>query len=59
MRANLNDLIRQQGARQRSDPNPIPLPFGGVNGSGMGSYHGYWGFKEFSHHRAVYQHMAA
>ncbi len=35
------------------------LPFGGVNGSGMGSYHGYWGFKEFSHHRAVYQHMAA
>ena len=35
------------------------LPFGGVNGSGMGSYHGYWGFKEFSHHRAVYQHMVA
>ena len=35
------------------------LPFGGVNGSGMGSYHGYWGFKEFSHHRAVYQHVAA
>ncbi|MWV28595.1 aldehyde dehydrogenase family protein [Aurantiacibacter rhizosphaerae] len=34
------------------------LPFGGVNGSGMGSYHGYWGFKEFSHHRAVYKHMA-
>lgn len=35
------------------------LPFGGVNGSGMGSYHGYWGFREFSHHRAVYRHMAA
>ena len=35
------------------------LPFGGVNGSGMGSYHGYWGFKEFSHHRAVYKHIAA
>ncbi len=35
------------------------LPFGGVNGSGMGSYHGYWGFKEFSHHRAVYRHIAA
>ena len=35
------------------------LPFGGVNGSGMGSYHGYFGFREFSHHRAVYQHMAA
>ena len=35
------------------------LPFGGVNGSGMGSYHGYWGFREFSHHRAVYKHIAA
>ena len=35
------------------------LPFGGVNGSGMGSYHGYWGFKEFSHHCAVYLHMVA
>ncbi|QZH75010.1 MAG: aldehyde dehydrogenase family protein [Erythrobacter sp.] len=34
------------------------LPFGGVNGSGTGSYHGYWGFKAFSHERAVYRHMA-
>ncbi|MGB3796329.1 MAG: aldehyde dehydrogenase family protein, partial [Alteraurantiacibacter sp.] len=34
------------------------LPFGGVNGSGMGSYHGFWGFKEFSHHRAVYKHIS-
>ena len=32
------------------------LPFGGVNGSGMGSYHGYFGFKAFSHERAVYLH---
>jgi aldehyde dehydrogenase (NAD+) len=32
------------------------LPFGGVNGSGMGSYHGYFGFKAFSHERAVYRH---
>jgi aldehyde dehydrogenase (NAD+) len=30
------------------------LPFGGVNQSGMGSYHGYYGFKAFSHERAVY-----
>jgi len=30
------------------------LPFGGVNGSGMGSYHGYFGFKAFSHERGVY-----
>jgi aldehyde dehydrogenase (NAD+) len=33
------------------------LPFGGVNQSGMGSYHGYFGFKAFSHERAVYRHQ--
>lgn len=35
------------------------LPFGGVNQSGMGSYHGYFGFKAFSHERAVYVHQNA
>ena len=30
------------------------LPFGGVNQSGMGSYHGVFGFKAFSHERAIY-----
>jgi aldehyde dehydrogenase (NAD+) len=30
------------------------LPFGGVNNSGMGSYHGVFGFKAFSHERAIY-----
>jgi aldehyde dehydrogenase (NAD+) len=29
------------------------LPFGGVNNSGMGSAHGVYGFKAFSHERAV------
>jgi aldehyde dehydrogenase (NAD+) len=29
------------------------LPFGGVGPSGMGKYHGEFGFKEFSHERAV------
>ncbi len=29
------------------------LPFGGVNNSGIGSGHGYFGFKAFSHERAV------
>jgi len=33
-----------------SNPN---LPFGGVNKSGMGSCHGFFGFKTFSHERAV------
>lgn len=28
------------------------LPFGGVGGSGWGSYHGRWGFETFSHKRA-------
>ncbi len=35
------------------------LPFGGVNGSGIGSYHGHFGFKAFSHERAVYMHTEA
>jgi aldehyde dehydrogenase (NAD+) len=30
------------------------LPFGGVNESGSGSYHGVFGFKAFSHERAIY-----
>jgi len=29
------------------------LPFGGVNGSGIGSAHGFHGFKAFSHERAM------
>jgi aldehyde dehydrogenase (NAD+) len=32
--------------------NPY-LPFGGVGHSGMGNYHGEFGFKTFSHERAV------
>lgn len=30
------------------------LPFGGVGPSGMGSYHGFDGFRTFSHAKAVY-----
>ena len=30
------------------------LPFGGVGPSGMGAYHGYDGFREFSHAKSVY-----
>lgn len=32
------------------------LPFGGVGNSGMGKYHGEWGFKEFSNARALLNH---
>jgi len=29
------------------------LPFGGVGSSGIGAYHGRWGFEEFSHRKSV------
>ncbi len=29
------------------------LPFGGVNHSGIGSYHGEWGIRAFSHERSI------
>lgn len=29
------------------------LPFGGIGHSGMGNYHGHYGFRAFSHERAV------
>ncbi|MFJ2668156.1 aldehyde dehydrogenase family protein [Nocardia fluminea] len=29
------------------------LPFGGVGNSGMGTYHGRWGFETFSHRKSV------
>ena len=35
-----------------SNPN---LPFGGVGESGMGAYHGKFGFDTFSHRRSVHQ----
>ncbi|WP_413362421.1 aldehyde dehydrogenase family protein [Lysinibacillus sp. 3P01SB] len=41
----VNDIMMHN-----TEPN---LPFGGVNHSGIGSYHGIHGFKEFSHTRAV------
>lgn len=31
----------------------LNLPFGGVNNSGMGKSHGYYGFQAFSHQRSV------
>ncbi|MEK9823002.1 MAG: coniferyl aldehyde dehydrogenase [Gammaproteobacteria bacterium] len=35
------------------------LPFGGVGPSGMGSYHGYDGFRNFSHAKAIYSQSKA
>jgi aldehyde dehydrogenase (NAD+) len=31
------------------------LPFGGVNNSGIGNAHGFYGFRAFSHERSVLQ----
>lgn len=33
----------------------MTLPFGGVNNSGLGNFHGIHGFKTFSHARAVFE----
>jgi coniferyl-aldehyde dehydrogenase len=35
------------------------LPFGGVGPSGMGSYHGVDGFRQFSHRKAIYSQPVA
>ena len=34
------------------------LPFGGVGNSGMGKYHGKWGFEAFTNARGVLYHSA-
>ena len=36
-----------------SSSSTAKLPFGGVGPSGMGAYHGKWGFEEFSHRKSV------
>lgn len=33
------------------------LPFGGIGPAGMGAYHGYDGFREFSHRKSVYHQL--
>lgn len=43
----INECISQAGI--------LGLPFGGIGPSGMGNYHGKFGFETFSHLRAVHQ----
>jgi coniferyl-aldehyde dehydrogenase len=42
----INDVIAHAGVED--------IPFGGIGPSGMGNYHGYEGFKTFSHAKAVF-----
>jgi coniferyl-aldehyde dehydrogenase len=42
----INDVISHAGVED--------IPFGGIGPSGMGNYHGYEGFKTFSHAKAVF-----
>jgi len=43
----INDTIMQF-----TNPN---LPFGGVNHSGIGDYHGKYSFRNFSHYKSIYK----
>ena len=43
--AAINDVVWQYGQED--------MPFGGVGNSGIGSYHGVEGFKQFSHQKSV------
>ncbi|AWY38989.1 aldehyde dehydrogenase family protein [Pseudomonas putida] len=43
----LNDVLRHGGVET--------LPFGGVGNSGMGCYHGFDGFRTFSHGKSVFR----
>lgn len=43
----INDTVSQVGNCE--------LPFGGVRSSGIGAYHGHFGFETFSHMRAIYR----
>ena len=46
--ADVNDCTLQ--------PTIHDLPFGGVGNSGMGKYHGEWGFRAYSNARGVLSH---
>jgi len=43
----INDCIWHLGQEEQ--------PFGGVGASGMGSYHGEWGFRTFSKEKPVFR----
>jgi len=58
-----NSIVSERLLRETSSGHAVvndillqfcaPIPFGGVGGSGSGSYHGKWSFKTFSHEKGV------
>ena len=50
----VSSFVCARGSAPLSVRTNIWMPFGGVGPSGIGSYHGPEGFKEFSHARSVY-----
>ncbi|MGZ3709873.1 MAG: aldehyde dehydrogenase family protein, partial [Bdellovibrionota bacterium] len=58
-RANTETILRNTSAGGTTVNNSLihitnpELPFGGTGASGMGNYHGVYGFRAFSHERAV------
>jgi coniferyl-aldehyde dehydrogenase len=44
--ASVNDVVMHVAQEE--------LPFGGIGPAGMGAYHGYDGFREFSHRKSVF-----
>jgi len=47
--ATVNDVVMHVAQEE--------LPFGGIGPAGMGAYHGYDGFREFSHRKSVYHQL--
>ena len=50
----VSGLLRDRGIDTVMHFAQEGLPFGGVGPSGMGSYHGYDGFRTFSHGKGVF-----
>jgi acyl-CoA reductase-like NAD-dependent aldehyde dehydrogenase len=57
----LNSTCSGDAAVNECTLQPIvhDLPFGGVGNSGMGKYHGEWGFRAYSNVRGVLSHSTA
>ena len=53
----IDTVSGMSSATGNSANTPPELPFGGVGPSGLGAYHGKFGFEEFSHRKSVYSQL--